>query len=76
MVWHALPEVEEKVLDLEKTRQTVKRGNTAEDSHSRRVKRQGLMWGYLLKVDIDGVVQNALTVCFVHHDQGVDLKWT
>lgn len=38
----------------------------------------GLMgdFGYphLLKVDVDGVVQDALTVCLVHHDQRVHLQ--
>lgn len=29
---------------------------------------------HLLKVDINGVVQDALTVCFIHHDQSVHLK--
>lgn len=29
---------------------------------------------HLLKVDVDGVVQDALTMRLVHHDQGVDLR--
>lgn len=28
---------------------------------------------HLLKVDVDGVVQDALTVSFIHHDQSVHL---
>lgn len=29
---------------------------------------------HLLKVDVDGIVQDALTVCLVHHDQRVHLQ--
>lgn len=29
---------------------------------------------HLFKVDVDGIVQDALTVCLVHHDQRVHLK--
>jgi len=29
---------------------------------------------HLFKVDINGIIQNALTVSFVHHNQCVDLK--
>lgn len=28
----------------------------------------------LFKVDVDGIVQDALTVCLVHHDQRVHLE--
>lgn len=31
---------------------------------------------HLLKVDIDGIVQDALAVCFIHHDQSVHLQKT
>lgn len=30
--------------------------------------------GHLLKVDINGIVQDALAVCFIHHDEGVHLQ--
>lgn len=30
--------------------------------------------GYLLKVDINGVIQDALAVCLVHHDECVHLQ--
>lgn len=29
---------------------------------------------HLLKVDINGIVQDALAVCFIHHDQSVHLQ--
>lgn len=29
---------------------------------------------HLFKVDVDGIVQDALAVCLVHHDQRVHLK--
>lgn len=29
---------------------------------------------HLFKVDIDSIVQDALTVCFIHHDQRVHLE--
>lgn len=43
------------------------------------IKNTGSLWdsnNHLLKVDIDGIVQDALTVCFIHHDQRVHLEKT
>lgn len=71
VVWHSLPEMEQEVLDLEQSiEELYQSGRMVQQS------KHGNRTCHLLKVDIDGVVQDALAVCFIHHDQSVHLTET
>lgn len=70
VVGHALPEVEQKILDLQN-----KFVNQRLSAYVIIIKKFLRHAGdHLLKVDVNGVVQDALAVGFVHHDQSVHLR--
>ncbi len=73
VVGHSLPEMEQKILDL---KQNIWRAISVwEDiSFSGFTLFGGVRNDHLLKVDINGIVQDALAVRFIHHDQSVHLQ--
>lgn len=80
MVGHSLPEVEQKILDLGNkinkyvSLQILKFEWPVNSSRHCDLKLSRAADYHLLKVDVDGVVQDALTVRFIHHDQSVHLQ--
>lgn len=68
VVGHSLPEMQQEVLDLEQQQFD----KPSKSGASRNVCRS--RGRHLLEVHVDGVVQDALAVSFIHHDQSFHLK--